>query len=157
MVLCVNFFVSCAVISMMVRSKANARKSVVPPMKVQVKMGAIVHEGSSSHQKQRKPSCFAVYVKDFTRGLKAIFEEDNIIKQTEVMAAMSEWWHEGYLRKKYDKPYSGSSSEEENDEVDVNDEESSEQEGDNCPPRPKKKKKKSTGESKKKKKVPVCQ
>ncbi|KAE9467038.1 hypothetical protein C3L33_01052, partial [Rhododendron williamsianum] len=56
------------------------------------------------------------------------------------MATMSEWWHEGYLRKYYDKTYEGSSSEEENDEEEVNDEESSEEVADNCPPRPKKKK-----------------
>ncbi|KAI8531104.1 hypothetical protein RHMOL_Rhmol11G0111200 [Rhododendron molle] len=57
-----------------------------------------------------------------------------------VMAAMLEWWHEGYLRKYYDKPYKESSSEEENDEEEVNDEESSEKKADNCPPRSKKKK-----------------
>ncbi|KAF7142365.1 hypothetical protein RHSIM_Rhsim05G0103700 [Rhododendron simsii] len=61
MVLCINFLVSCAVISMMARSKAKARKSVVPPMKVQVNKGALVHEGSSSQKEQRKPSAFAVY------------------------------------------------------------------------------------------------
>ncbi|KAI8555094.1 hypothetical protein RHMOL_Rhmol05G0147600 [Rhododendron molle] len=71
-----------------------------------------------------------------------------------VMAAMSKWWHEGFLQKHYDKTYKGSSSEEENDDDEVNDEESSEEEADNCPPPPKKK---SKGESKKKKKVQVCQ
>ncbi|KAG5523718.1 hypothetical protein RHGRI_030637 [Rhododendron griersonianum] len=91
---------------------------------------------------------------DFTRGLKKIFKEDNIIKQTEVMGAMSEWWHDGYLRKNYDETYQGSSSDEGNDEEEVNDEDLSEEE-DICPPRPTKKKKKSKGESKKKKKVPV--
>ncbi|KAF7144198.1 hypothetical protein RHSIM_Rhsim05G0131400 [Rhododendron simsii] len=141
-------------ISMMARSKAKARKSVLPPMKVQVKKGAIVHEGSSSHQEQRKPSGFAVYVKDFTRGLKKAFKEDNIIKQAEVMAAMSEWWHKGYWRKKYDETYEGASSPHGNEEEEVNDDESSQEEGDNCPPRPKNKKK-SKGESKKKKKVPL--
>ncbi|KAG5548668.1 hypothetical protein RHGRI_014124 [Rhododendron griersonianum] len=90
---------------------------------------------------------------DFTRGLKKIFKEDNIIKQTEVMGAMSEWWHDGYLRKNYDETYQGSSSDEGNDEEEVNDEDWSEEE-DICPPRPTKKKKKSKGESKKKKKVP---
>ncbi|KAI8527539.1 hypothetical protein RHMOL_Rhmol12G0083100 [Rhododendron molle] len=89
----------------MARSKAKARKSVVPPMKVKV------------------------------------------------MAAMSEWWHDGYLRKTYDETYQGSSSEEGNDEEEVNDEEWSEEEGDICPPRPTKKK--SKAESKKKKKVPA--
>ncbi|KAF7141311.1 hypothetical protein RHSIM_Rhsim06G0236700 [Rhododendron simsii] len=72
----------------------------------------------------------------------------------EVMAAMSKWWHKGYLRKKYNKTYEGSSSEEDNDEEEVNDDELSQEEGDNCPPRPKKKKT-SKGESKKKKKVPA--
>ncbi|KAG5557248.1 hypothetical protein RHGRI_007493 [Rhododendron griersonianum] len=86
-----------------------------------------------------------------TKGLKKAFKEDNIIKQTEVMAAMSKWWHEGFLRKHYDKTYEGSSSEEENDDEEVNDEESREEEADNYPPPPKKKK--SKGESKKKKKV----
>ncbi|KAI8543099.1 hypothetical protein RHMOL_Rhmol08G0191900 [Rhododendron molle] len=81
-------------ISMMARSKAKARKSVVPPIKVKVKKGAIVHEGSSSQKEQRKPSGFPVYV----------------------MSVMSEWWHEKYLRKYNDKTYEGSSSEEENDE-----------------------------------------
>ncbi|KAI8538556.1 hypothetical protein RHMOL_Rhmol09G0113000 [Rhododendron molle] len=141
------------VISMMARSKAKARKSILPPTKVNVKKGALVNEGSSSQKEQRKPSGFAVYVKDFTRGLKKIFKEDNIIKQIEVMATMSEWWNAGYWRKKYDPNYDGSSSDEQNDEDDVNDDESSEEEGNNCPPRPKKKKK-SKGERKIKKKVP---
>ncbi|KAG5565678.1 hypothetical protein RHGRI_001553 [Rhododendron griersonianum] len=88
-----------------------------------------------------------------TRGLKKSFKEDNIIKQTEVMAAMSEWWHEGFWRKHYDKTYEGSSDGEENYDEEVNDEEASEQEANNCPPPPKKKK--SEGESKKKKKVQV--
>ncbi|KAF7136121.1 hypothetical protein RHSIM_Rhsim08G0133200 [Rhododendron simsii] len=131
MVLCVNFLASCAVISMMARSKAKARKSIVPPMKVQVKKGAIVHEGSSSQKEQRKPSGFAVYVKDFTQGLKKAFKEDNIIKQTEVMAAISKWWHKGYWQKKYDETYEGSSNEEDNDEEEVNDDKSSQEEGDN--------------------------
>ncbi|KAG5564819.1 hypothetical protein RHGRI_000873 [Rhododendron griersonianum] len=86
-------------------------------------------------------------------GLKKAFKEDNIIKQTEMMAAMLKWWHEGFLRKHYDKTYEGSSSEEENDDDEVNDEELSKEEAENCPPRPKKKKNK--GESKKKKKVQV--
>ncbi|KAG5565499.1 hypothetical protein RHGRI_001404 [Rhododendron griersonianum] len=90
---------------------------------------------------------------DFTRGLKKIFKEDNIIKQPEVMGAMSEWWHRRYLRKNYDETFEGSSSDEGNDEEEVNDEDWSEEE-DICLPRPTKKKKKSKGESKKKKKVP---
>ncbi|KAI8567878.1 hypothetical protein RHMOL_Rhmol02G0155500 [Rhododendron molle] len=149
---------------MMARSKAKARKSVLPPTKVKVKKGAIVNEGSSTQKERRKASYFAVYVKAFTRGLKKIFKEDNILKQTEVriegweeivMVAMSEWWNAGYLRKNYDPNYDGSSSGEENDEDDVNDDESSGEEGDNCPPCPKKKKKKSKGERKNKKKVPL--
>ncbi|KAI8527538.1 hypothetical protein RHMOL_Rhmol12G0083100 [Rhododendron molle] len=142
-----------SIISRMARSKAKARKSVVPPMKVKVRKGSIVHEESTSQKEPRKPSAFVVCVMDFTIGLKKIFKEDNIIKQTEVMAAMSEWWHDGYLRKTYDETYQGSSSEEGNDEEEVNDEEWSEEEGDICPPRPTKKK--SKAESKKKKKVPA--
>ncbi|KAG5526289.1 hypothetical protein RHGRI_032539 [Rhododendron griersonianum] len=91
--------------------------------------------------------------KDFTRGLKKSFKEDNIIKQPEVMGAMSKWWHCGYLRKNYDETYQGSSSDEGNGEEEVNDEDWSEEE-DICLPRPTKKKKKSKGE-RKKKKVPV--
>ncbi|KAG5513037.1 hypothetical protein RHGRI_038544 [Rhododendron griersonianum] len=90
---------------------------------------------------------------DFTRGLKKSFKEDNIIKQPEVMGAMSEWWHRGYLRKNYDETYQGSSSDEGNGEEEVNDEDWSEEE-DICLPRPTKKKKKSKGE-RKKKKVPL--
>ncbi|KAI8543627.1 hypothetical protein RHMOL_Rhmol08G0233100 [Rhododendron molle] len=130
MVLRVNLLVSCAVSSMMARSKAKARKSVLPPTKVKVKKGAIVNEGSSTQKERRKASYFTVYVKAFTRGLKKVFKEDNILKQTEVMVAMSEWWNAGYLRKNYDPNYDGSSSDEENDEDDVNDDESSEEEGD---------------------------
>ncbi|KAG5552054.1 hypothetical protein RHGRI_010217 [Rhododendron griersonianum] len=91
--------------------------------------------------------------KDFTRGLKKSFKEDNIIKQPEVMGAMSKWWHCGYLRKNYDETYQGSSSDEGNGEEEVNDEDWSEEE-DICLPRPTKKKKKSKGE-RKKKKVPL--
>ncbi|KAI8566379.1 hypothetical protein RHMOL_Rhmol02G0036000 [Rhododendron molle] len=138
----------------MARSKSTARKSVLPPTKVKVKKGAIVNEGSSTQKERRKASHFAVYVKAFTRGLKKAFKEDNILKQTEVMVAMSEWWNAGYLRKNYDPNYAGSSSDEENDEDDVNDDESSEEEGDNCPPRPNKKKK-TKGERKNKKKVTI--
>ncbi|KAG5516646.1 hypothetical protein RHGRI_037396 [Rhododendron griersonianum] len=90
---------------------------------------------------------------DFTRGLKKSFKEDNIIKQPEVMGAMSKWWHRGYLRKNYDETYQGSSSDEGNGEEEVNDEDWSEEE-DICLPRPTKKKKKSKGE-RKKKKVPL--
>ncbi|KAG5541013.1 hypothetical protein RHGRI_021037 [Rhododendron griersonianum] len=90
---------------------------------------------------------------DFTRGLKKSFKEDNIIKQPEVIGAMSKWWHRGYLRKNYDETYQGSSSDEGNGEEEVNDEDWSEEE-DICRPRPTKKKKKSKGE-RKKKKVPV--
>ncbi|KAG5560280.1 hypothetical protein RHGRI_003544 [Rhododendron griersonianum] len=92
-------------------------------------------------------------LKDFTRGLKKSFKEDNIIKQPEVMGAMSKWWHCGYLRKNYDETYQGSSSDEGNGEEEVNDEDWSEEE-DICLPRPTKKKKKSKGE-RKKKKVPL--
>ncbi|KAI8568793.1 hypothetical protein RHMOL_Rhmol02G0228000 [Rhododendron molle] len=138
----------------MARSKSTARKSVLPPTKVKVKKGAIVNEGSSTQKERRKASHFAVYVKAFMRGLKKAFKEDNILKQTEVMVAMSEWWNAGYLRKNYDPNYAGSSSDEENDEDDVNDDESSEEEGDNCPPRPNKKKK-TKGERKNKKKVTI--
>ncbi|KAE9463061.1 hypothetical protein C3L33_05032, partial [Rhododendron williamsianum] len=150
MVLCIKFLVSCAT-SMMTRSKGQVRKSVVPLLNVKVKKAAIVHEEISPQKSQRKPSGFALYVKDMTQGLKKSFKEDNIIKQTEVMAAMSEWWHEGFWRKHYDKTYEGSSDGEENDDEEVNDEEASEQEANNCLPPPKKKK--SEGESKKKKKV----
>ncbi|KAG5554468.1 hypothetical protein RHGRI_012115 [Rhododendron griersonianum] len=90
---------------------------------------------------------------DFTRGLKKSFKEDNIIKQPEVIGAMSKWWHRGYLRKNYDETYQGSSSDEGNGEEEVNDEDWSEEE-DICLPRPTKKKKKSKGE-RKKKKVPL--
>ncbi|KAG5564180.1 hypothetical protein RHGRI_000390 [Rhododendron griersonianum] len=96
---------------------------------------------------------FVTLRKDFTRGLKKSFKEDNIIKQPEVMGAMSKWWHCGYLRKNYDETYQGSSSDEGNGEEEVNDEDWSEEE-DICLPRPTKKKKKSKGE-RKKKKVPV--
>ncbi|KAG5558707.1 hypothetical protein RHGRI_008612 [Rhododendron griersonianum] len=85
--------------------------------------------------------------------MKKSFKEDNIIKQPEVMGAMSKWWHCGYLRKNYDETYQGSSSDEGNGEEEVNDEDWSEEE-DICLPRPTKKKKKSKGE-RKKKKVPV--
>ncbi|KAI8552010.1 hypothetical protein RHMOL_Rhmol06G0232000 [Rhododendron molle] len=149
-----TFHTETNVSSMMARSKSTARKSVLPPTKVKVKKGAIVNEGSSTQKERRKASHFAVYVKAFTRGLKKAFKEDNILKQTEVMVAMSEWWNAGYLRKNYDPNYAGSSSDEENDEDDVNDDESSEEEGDNCPPRPNKKKK-TKGERKNKKKLPI--